>query len=409
MKSTFEAIGLSKTITDGLERMGIVTPTPIQAQLIPLAMENRDVTGCSATGSGKTLAYILPIFHKIDVTKKEMQVIILAPTHELVVQINRQILLLAENADMPVNSAVVMGQVNIKRQIEKLKEKPQIIVGTAGRVLELIKMRKINAQTVKTIVIDEGDRLLDDNNLSEIAAVIKTTQRDRQLMVFSATLGQDALRTAESFMNTPVHVKSEQNVLAEKILHIAVRAQQRDKVEMLRKIYAALNPDRTLVFLNKNDQIRMVTAKLQHHHIGAGALYGEAVKEERKRAMDDFYAGRISVLIASDIAARGLDISGLSHIVNMDMPPDEEGYTHRAGRTGRAGHSGTVVSIVTETELKSLRLWGMHLGIEIKEKELFKGKLIDPYVAREKSPKVNAASAEKHHKKGERIKSFRRK
>jgi superfamily II DNA/RNA helicase len=182
----------------------------IQVKAIPLALENKDIIGQSETGSGKTLAYLLPIFQKIDSDKKEIQAIILAPTHELVMQIDKQIKLLSQNSEVPITSATMIGEVNIKRQIEKLKEKPHIIIGSTGRVLQLIKMKKLRAHTVKTIVIDEGDRLLDQNNLTGVKDVIKTTMRDRQLMVFSATINEKTLSIAKSLMKETEIIKIEE-------------------------------------------------------------------------------------------------------------------------------------------------------------------------------------------------------
>ncbi len=378
MERSFESLGVSPALIEGLHKENITVPTPVQAAAIPFALENRDIVGRSVTGSGKTLAYLLPIFQKADSGKKEMQAIILAPTHELVVQINRQIQSLAANSGIPMNSATIMGEVNIKRQVEKLKEKPQIIVGTSGRILELIKLKKINAHTIKTIVIDEGDRLLDRNNIEGVKAVIKATQKDRQLMVFSATINEQALKVAREFMKEPEIVQIDENPVSGQITHWVIRAEQREKIEVLRKLLTAMEPKKALVFLNRNDQIQMTVAKLQHHQIKAAGIYGDAAKEDRKKAMDDFAYDRIQILVASDIAARGLDIKGLTHIINMDLPPDEEGYLHRVGRTGRAGNTGTAISLVTETEMALIKRLEARLGVKIEQKDVYKARIISP-------------------------------
>lgn len=378
MQNTFEALEISPALVAGLKKENITVPTAIQAGTIPFALKNLDIVGRSITGSGKTLAYLLPIFQKADANRKEMQVIILAPTHELVVQINRQIQTLAANSGIPMNSAVIMGAVNIKRQVEKLKEKPQIIVGSAGRILELIKLRKINAHTVKTIVIDEGDRLLDVNNIEGVRAVIKATQKDRQLMVFSATINEQALQIAKEFMRDPEVVQIDEAQVSGQITHMVIKAEQRDKIETLRKLIVALQPKKALVFLNRNDQIQMTVAKLQHHEFKSAGIYGEASKEERKKAMDDFTYGRVQILVASDLAARGLDIKGLTHIINMDLPPDEEGYLHRVGRTGRAGNTGLAISLVTEAEMPLIKKLELKLGVKIEQKDVYKARIISP-------------------------------
>lgn len=378
MESNFETLELSQALIEGLKKENITIPTPIQREAIPFALKNFDIIGRSVTGSGKTLAYLLPIFQKVDPERKEMQAIILAPTHELVVQINRQIQSLASNSGISMNSATIMGEVNIKRQVEKLKEKPQIIVGSSGRILELIKLKKINAHTVKTIVIDEGDRLLDVNNVEGVKSVIKATQKDRQLMVFSATISEQTLQIAREFMKDPEVVQIDETPVNTQITHMVIRAEQREKIEVLRKLITALQPKKALVFLNKNDKIQMTVAKLQHHGIKAAGIYGDATKEDRKKAMDDFTYGRVQILVASDLAARGLDIKGLTHIINMDLPPDEEGYLHRVGRTGRAGNTGIAISLVTESEMPLIKKLDLHLGVKIEQKDVYKARIISP-------------------------------
>jgi superfamily II DNA/RNA helicase len=376
--STFDELKLNANLIEGLGKQGITKPTVIQAKVIPPALENRDIIGQSSTGSGKTMAFLLPLFQKIDAGKREMQAMILAPTHELVMQIDKDIRLLAKDSGIPVSSAAIIGGVNITRQIEKLREKPNIIVGSAGRVLELIKKRKINAQTIRTIVIDEGDRMLDEHNLSTVKDVIKTTLRDRQLMLFSATISKRALDTARSLMKNPLIVLIEDAGEANpKITHMYFTAEQRDKIEVLRKLAAAIRPERAIVFLNKSEEIQLTTAKLQYHHISAYDISGSASKEERKKALESFRKGDIRFLIASDIAARGLDIKGVTHIFNLDLPEDPKGYLHRVGRTGRMGEAGTAISIVTEREKALIRKYQRELNISISAKKIYKGTIMD--------------------------------
>ena len=208
MNNSFTDLNVNSNIIEGLKKQGITVPTPIQASSILPALENKDIIGEAFTGSGKTLAYLIPIFHKIDTSKREMQGIILAPTHELAIQIEEQIKLLAENSKVPVTSMSIIGEVNINNQIKKLKDnKPHIIVGTTGRILDLIKKKKIAAHTIKTIVIDEGDNLLDPKRADIVKDIIKTTMKDRQLMVFSASIKVETLATATDLMKDPVDYK----------------------------------------------------------------------------------------------------------------------------------------------------------------------------------------------------------
>lgn len=378
MNITFEGLGLDSRLIEGMKKQGITEPMPIQANTIQSALKNKDIVGQSPTGSGKTLAFLLPIFQRVDAGKREVQAIVLAPTHELVMQIDKQIKLLSDASGIAVTSAAVIGEVNITRQIEKLREKPNIIVGSAGRVLELIKRRKINAQTVKTIVIDEADRMLDEHNLGVVKDVIKTTLRDRQLMMFSATISDKTLNTAKEIMKDPLVVRIDnEGEISPGIEHIYLVAEQRDKIEVLRKLAASIKPERAIVFINGSDELQLATAKLQYHHLSACAISGNSPKEERKKALDGFRKGEIKLLVASDLAARGLDIKGVTHIFNLDLPEDSKGYLHRAGRTGRMGEPGMTISIVTEREVPFIRRCERDLKIRIYEKIIARGKILD--------------------------------
>lgn len=389
MINSFEALGLNANLIQGLMKEGITEPTAIQIQTIPLALANKDVIGQSHTGSGKTLAFLLPVFQKINLEKKEMQALILAPTHELVMQIEKQIKTLSENADVPVTSAAIIGEANITRQIEKLKDKPHIIVGSTGRILELIKKKKINTQTIKTIIIDEGDRLLDQNNIVGIKDVIRTTMKDRQLMVFSANINEKTLNISKELMKDAEVIKIDDNQLINpNITHTFVVSEQRDKLEVLRKLVAAIKPHKAIIFINRTEEIKETAAKLQYHNLKAQGIYGEASKEERKKALDGFRNEEYQLLVASDIAARGLDIKGVTHIFNLDLPEDSKEYLHRVGRTGRNGEFGTAISIASERETTLLRKYEKDFKIQIFEKEVFKGEVKDPYKGKPIAQKV---------------------
>ena len=379
MNTSFEQLGLDKMLVMGLAKAAITIPTPVQAAVIPEALTGRDVIGHSATGTGKTLAYLLPLFQKIDSSKREVQGIVLAPTHELVMQIFRQAELLAQNSGIPVFTAAIIGEVNIARQIDKLKEKPHLLIGSAGRVLELIQKKKINAQTIKTIVLDEADRLLDDNNRAAVAAVIKTTQKDRQLLLFSATIPQETLVAAAQWLRDPVHAAIQNDSpLPSGITHVYFLAEARDKVVVLRKLLAGIQPERALVFVNTAPAIAETVAKLNFHGVAAAGLHGSANKAERQAAMQDYREGRVRILVASDLAARGLDIDGVDNVINLDLPETAQSYLHRAGRTGRAGASGRVFSIVDRGESRRIHSLRKSLRIAITEKQLSYGEIVDP-------------------------------
>ena len=379
MQTSFEQIGLDKKLVAGLAKAAITIPTPVQAAVIPEVLQGRDVIGHSATGTGKTLAYLLPLFQKIESGKREVQAVVLAPTHELVMQIFRQAELLAQNSGIPVAAAAIIGEVNIARQIEKLKEKPHLLIGSAGRVLELIQKRKINAQTIKTIVLDEADRLLDENNRAAVAAVIKATQKDRQMLLFSATIPQETLIAAAQWLREPVHAAiRNDSPLPSGITHMYFVAEARDKLLVLRKLLAGIQPERALVFVNTAPAIAETVAKLNFHGVAAAGIHGSANKAERQAALQDYRDGRVRILVASDLAARGLDIDGMENVINLDLPETAQAYLHRAGRTGRAGASGRVFSIVDKGEARRIPSLRKSLQIAITEKQLSYGEIVDP-------------------------------
>jgi len=376
---SFEELGLLESLVGALKLEGIMVPTAIQQRTIPLALENRDILGQSETGTGKTLAYLLPLFQKIDPAKREIQALILTPTHELAIQIQRQIEILAKNSGIPVTSNSIIGNVNITRQIEKLREKPHIIVGSSGRILELIKKKKINSQTVKTIVLDEADRLLDEKNVGAVKAIIKTTLKERQLLLFSATLPQSTLQQASEILKEPEEIRITPNIeVAPSITHLYFLTEQRDKFEVLKKLIQMVDPARALIFINKSEEIEMTVDKLKYHGLDAEGIHGSAIKTERSKAMDAFRRGKIRLLVASDIAARGLDIQGVTHIFNLDIPEDPQLYLHRVGRTGRAGRSGIAISLATTREITFLKKVENSFKITIRRQDMFKGKIVEP-------------------------------
>ncbi|MGE4272627.1 MAG: DEAD/DEAH box helicase [Desulfitobacterium sp.] len=348
---SFAQLGVHSLLVDALQKEKIIEPTKIQQEAIPLILNNQDVVGQSETGSGKTLAYLLPIIQKIDLLKKENQALILTPTHELALQVQRQIQSLAEHLGGTVTSAAVIGNVNITRQIEKLKEKPHIIVGSAGRILELIQKKKISSQTLKTIVLDEADRLLDEKNLPAIKSVLKTTLKDRQVLLFSATITPETIKQSADFLKEPAILRvKEKATVTPTIAHQYFLCEQRDKLELLRKLIRHLEPTRALIFINKSEEIEKTAERLKYHGLEAEAISGSADKDKRRQAMENFRNGKTSLLVASDLAARGLDIKNITHIFNLDLPEDPHLYLHRVGRTGRAGQSGIAISLATDHE-----------------------------------------------------------
>ena len=377
MKS-FKDLGLNENIIEGLRLQGITEPTEIQSLSIPEVLENRDVIGEAHTGSGKTLAFVAPLFQKIDTSKREMQCLILAPTHELVMQIESQVKLLAENSKIPVTSLTIIGDVNIDKQIKKIKDiKPHILVGTPGRVLDLMNKKKITAHTLKTLVIDEADNLLDNTSSAFVNDIIKKTLRDRQLLVFSATINKNTVDISKNLMKDPAIFKSEAKVpLNPNIEHMYIEVQERDKFEVLRKLIAATNPDKTIVFVNGTFNNNLIADKLSYHNKTAFAMNNRLTKEQRQNALESFRSGKINILVSTDVTARGLDIQDVTHIINLDFPTNSLEYLHRAGRTARGSNSGTTITLVANHKEKSLlKIYEREYNIKITKKTLSHGQL----------------------------------
>lgn len=379
MEKHFTELGLSQPLIEALKKQGIDTPTEIQEHLIPLMLSGKDVIGRSETGSGKTLAYLLPIFARLDLAVKGAQAIILTPTHELAAQVFHQAELLEKNSGISVGCMLVIGSAGINRQLERLKEKPRVIVGSTGRILDLIKRKKLPAHLVKTIVLDEGDRLLEDGHVQDVAAVVKATLRERQLILLSASVGGETQARAGELMKPDcmfVEAKTG-GLIPQGIAHYYILTTQREKFVQLRKVLAGENPERAIVFLNNPENIEVTVDKLCHHGIKAAGIYGQVGKLDRKNALDDFRQGRIRVLVASDIGARGLDIEGVTHIINMDVPEEPTHYLHRAGRCGRQGTAGVAISLVSPYERKWIHRYERSWGLQFFQKEMALGKLTD--------------------------------
>ena len=379
MTELFSDLGLDVSLVKALKAEKITIPTDVQIKAVPQIKLNKDVIIHSPTSTGKTLAYLLPVFEKIQKPSKEMQVIILAPTHELAIQIRRQIERLSANSDLPVYSALIVGGVNINRQIDNLKSKPQIVVGSPGRILELIQKRKIKAHTVKTLIIDEADRLIDKKNIEPVLGVLKTLLKERQIITASASMPPKIIETAEKMMNSAVMIKSgDKQAVPDIISHIYLKAEQRDKIDFIKKLIKNINPSKAVVFVNKPGSIDNLTSKLKFNGINAESLQGSSFKKNRKKVMDDFRSGKLNILVASDIAARGLQMDGITHIFNMDIPEKPNEYLHRAGRTGRNSQPGLVLSLATVQEIPFLKNIQKELRIKITEKYYYKGEIRNP-------------------------------
>ena len=373
---TFTELQVPADLIAALTKQHISEPTPIQVAALPVLSSGKNAYLHAETGTGKTLAYLLPLFGRLDVELAATQMVIVAPTHELAIQIQRQCCDLATHAGRPIRTLLLIGGTSTERQIDKLKKKPHVVVGSPGRIGELIAKGKLKTQHLRSIVIDEADRLLNDESLTSIRAIIKAAPVTRQLAFASATVEPNSMAAITTLAPDLVMLQAGAAAVNENIEHLYLICEERDKPDELRKLLHALEPERAIVFVHRNDLAEKIASKLAHHHIPAADLNAALDKQDRKLAMDGFRSGEIGVLIASDIAARGLDIKGVTHIFNFDVPTLSKAYLHRVGRTGRAGAKGLAVSLVTEIEARVIRRYQDELGIQLQLVRMREGRLI---------------------------------
>ncbi len=373
----YKDMKIDNALIKALKLQGITKPTPVQQEVLKMGIHDVDLIVQSETGSGKTLAYLVPLFEKHKESGKGNQVIILVPTHELAMQVDKQVKELAKHSGYFIQSAVIMGDVNIERQVQKLKDKPQFIIGTSGRILELIKRRKIAAHLIKTIVIDEADKLLNKDNITATKAVVKCTLKDRRLLFFSASMPQSTVEVAkEMSVDYELIRTSKSEKIPSHIEHWYILVDRRDKIEVLRKLVRVLKSKKAMIFINKVSDIEEATHKLVFHEVKADCIHGSNLKTDRKRAVEGFRNNKINYLIATDIAARGIHFDGIDTVFHLSIPEDPVDYLHRAGRTGRNDHPGRNVLLVTKEELANIKRYQKAFGINIIPKKLYQGKIV---------------------------------
>jgi ATP-dependent RNA helicase DeaD len=372
---TFAELGVSPALITALAKQHISEPTPIQCAALPVLLAGKDAYLHAETGTGKTLAYLLPVFCQLDSALAATQLVILAPTHELAIQIQRQVCDLAQNAAWPIRSLLLIGGTALDRQLDKLKKKPHVVVGSAGRIRELISMGKLKTPAIKHLVIDEADRLLEAESLPAVRAIIDAAPRMRQLIFASATETPECAGVIAALAPELVMVQTGSMPVNENIEHLYVVCEQREKPEFVRKLFHALQPERVMVFVHRSETAAQITAKLSEQKIPVADLSGALNKLDRKQAMDDFRSAKVRVLIASDVAARGLDIPGVTHIFNLDVPTLSKAYLHRVGRTGRAGARGLAVTLFTDDEVRLVRRYEEELGIVMQHVKVRDGRV----------------------------------
>lgn len=376
-KQTWNELGINEQLGMKLADNGITEPTVIQAEAMPILLQGHDVSARSQTGTGKTLAYLLPMLQQMNAASPSLQGVILAPTQELAMQIVRVAEIYAEPLNLRVQQLI--GGAALKRQVEKLKLRPHLAIGTPGRIHELLKLRKLKLHDVRFVTIDEADQVFELGSTREVETILHGMNKERQITFFSATYPDQMARFEGRWMTDPVRIQiAPEHRVTETIDNYYLVSDKRDKTDTARRIIRLLNPQSALLFLNTTDNISNWESKLSYEGFTVEALYGDADKQRRAATLARFRDGRCQLLLATDVAARGLDIEGLPLVINLDPPIDADHYVHRAGRTGRMGRSGTVISIVTPQEQFIMEKFRKQLGIDFPEKAMFKGKLVSP-------------------------------
>lgn len=350
----FQEMNLDARLLAAVEKMGFEEATPIQEATIPAALEGRDVLGQAQTGTGKTAAFGLPLLEKIEAKNKAIQALVIAPTRELAVQTGEELFRLGR--DKGIRTINVYGGAHIGRQITQLKNNPEVVIGTPGRILDLIKRGALKLGNVETLVLDEADEMLNMGFIEDIEAIISATPEKRQTLLFSATMPKAIQSIGERFMKDPVLVKIKaKEMTADLIDQYYTKVKDFEKFDLLTRFVDIHNPELAIVFARTKRRVDEVTRGLMERGYQAEGIHGDLNQAKRLSVLKDFKEKRIDILVATDVAARGLDISGVTHVYNFDIPQDPESYVHRVGRTGRAGKEGMAITFVIPHEMSYLR------------------------------------------------------
>jgi superfamily II DNA/RNA helicase len=383
--------GIDVFFSERLRKKNIQTPTVVQRKVIHHILDKKNIIFRSETGTGKTLAYLLPVLQNMinDSGGAESagycRVLIVSPTLELCSQIKKEIDFLIENLEINgrpahIKSLLVSGAGSIDRQVQYIrKDKPAIITANTNRLIRLVGMNRLKLHKLEYLILDEADRLVSDELWDETRELTRCVNPDAVKIACSATLPEGIRPRLDSILGGALVCESdEQEILRNNILHWALWAEDRDKINTLRSFLSAARPKKTLVFSERSESIREIATKLNYHKYGAAGIYSGMEKKARKNALDNFCTGRIPVLVSSDLAARGLDIENITHIVTMGVLESSDTYIHRAGRTARAGRKGVMVSIGNEKELRRLRVIEKKLSIVVYPKILYGGRICSP-------------------------------
>lgn len=352
--AAFNELGISQDLMKSISKMGFEEATPIQSQTIPLALEGHDVIGQAQTGTGKTAAFGIPLIENVDVKDENIQGIVIAPTRELAIQVSEELHKIGHFNRVRI--LPIYGGQDITRQIRSLKKHPHIIVGTPGRVIDHINRKTLKLQNVKTVVLDEADEMLNMGFIEDIEAILKGVPEERQTLLFSATMPGPIQRIAERFMKDPKVVKVKtKEMTVPNIQQYYLEVQEKKKFDVLTRLLDIQSPELAIIFGRTKRRVDELSEALTLRGYAAEGIHGDLSQAKRISVLRKFKEGSIEVLVATDVAARGLDISGVTHVYNFDIPQDPESYVHRIGRTGRAGKTGMAMTFVTPREIGQLK------------------------------------------------------
>lgn len=365
----FADFSLSAEMLQTISNMGFEEPTPIQEKAIPVIMQGKDMIGQAQTGTGKTAAFGIPVVERIDREMSCVQAIILTPTRELAIQVAEEMNKIGKLSR--VSAFPIYGGSSIERQIKMLKKGIHVVVGTPGRVIDHIDRGTLKLNEIKIAILDEADEMLDMGFIDDITTILNNTPKSRQTLLFSATMPEAIIRISKQYMVMPEKITISTNILtAPKIDQIFYEVRESEKIEALTRLIDAEDSDLFLVFCHTKREVDDVAASLKNRGYDAETIHGDFSQSQRETVMKRFKANMIDVLVATDVAARGLDISNISHVVNYSLPQNPDAYIHRIGRTGRAGKSGVAITFVTPREDRQLRILQSVAKIKIRRGKL---------------------------------------
>lgn len=351
--TTFTDLGIDQDIASALESKGITSAFPIQEQTIPLAITGQDIIGQAKTGTGKTFGFGLPLIQHIGANPDPgVKALVVVPTRELAVQVHEDLVLASSNRNLKI--AAIYGGKSYAGQISELKDGAQVLVGTPGRLLDLAGQKILSLANIEYLVLDEADKMLDLGFLADIEKIFSLTPQDRHTMLFSATMPDTIVALARRFMRRPVHIRAtdpDEGKTQANIKHFVYRAHSLDKDELVGRILRAEDRGKTVIFTRTKRQAAKLQTELLERGFKAAAVHGDLAQEQREKQMAAFKTGSKDILIATEVAARGIDVNDVTHVINYTTPDDDKSYLHRAGRTGRAGNTGIAVTLVDWDEL----------------------------------------------------------